>query len=128
MAYPNELLYTEDHEWIKLSEDGKTALIGITEFAQDQLGDIVYIGLPEVADEVSAEDSVADIESVKSVSDIFTPVSGVISRVNEALEEAPESVNANPYEAWLFEVGDVTEVQENTLSAEEYQKFVAEEA
>ncbi|WP_314067387.1 glycine cleavage system protein GcvH [uncultured Vagococcus sp.] len=128
MAYPTELLYTEDHEWIKLSEDGKTALIGITEFAQDQLGDIVYIGLPEVDDEVSAEDSVADIESVKSVSDIFSPVSGVVSRINEELEDAPELVNADSYSAWLFEVGSVTEVQENTLSADEYEKLVAEEA
>lgn len=128
MAYPTELLYTEDHEWIKLSEDGKTALIGITEFAQDQLGDIVYIGLPEVDDEVSAEDSVADIESVKSVSDIFSPVSGVVSRINEELEDAPELVNADSYSAWLFEVGSVTEVQENTFSADEYEKLVAEEA
>lgn len=128
MTYPKELIYTEDHEWIKLSEDGKTALIGITEFAQDQLGDIVYIGLPEVDDEVSAEESVADIESVKSVSDIFTPVTGVISRINEDLEEGPELVNADPYGAWLFEVGNVTEVQENTLSADEYEKLVAEEA
>ncbi len=128
MAYPTELLYTEDHEWIKLSEDGKTALIGITDFAQDQLGDIVYIGLPEIADEVSAEDSVADIESVKSVSDIFSPVTGVVSRINEQLEEAPELVNADSYSAWLFEVDEVTEVQENTLSAEEYEKLVAEEA
>lgn len=128
MAYPKELRYTDDHEWIKLSEDGKTALIGITEFAQDQLGDIVYIGLPEVDDEVSAEESVADIESVKSVSDIFSPVTGVVSRINEALEEAPELVNADSYSAWLFEVGNVTEVQEATLSAEEYEKLVAEEA
>ncbi|MBP1041836.1 glycine cleavage system protein GcvH [Vagococcus sp. BWB3-3] len=128
MAYPKELLYTEDHEWIKLSEDGKTALIGITDFAQDQLGDIVYIGLPEIEDEVSAEDSVADIESVKSVSDIFSPVTGVVSRINEQLEEAPELVNADSYSAWLFEVSEITEVQENTLSAEEYEKLVAEEA
>lgn len=128
MAYPKELLYTQDHEWIKLSEDGKTALIGITDFAQDQLGDIVYIGLPEIEDEVSAEDSVADIESVKSVSDIFSPVTGVVSRINEQLEEAPELVNADSYSAWLFEVSEITEVQENTLSAEEYEKLVAEEA
>ena len=128
MAYPKELLYTEDHEWIKLSEDGQTALIGITEFAQEQLGDIVYIGLPDVGDEVTAEESIADIESVKSVSDIFTPVTGVIARINEALDDGPELVNADPYGAWLFEVGSVSEVQENTLSADEYEKLVAEEA
>ncbi len=127
MSFPAELLYTEDHEWVKLSEDGKTALIGITEFAQEQLGDIVFIGLPEVGDEVSIEDSVADIESVKSVSDIFTPVSGIISKINEELEDGPELVNADPYGAWLFEVNQITAVTENTLSPAEYTELVKEE-
>lgn len=127
MTFPAELIYTEDHEWVKLSEDGKTALVGITEFAQDQLGDIVFIGLPEVGDEVSAEDSVADIESVKSVSDIFSPATGVISKINEDLEDGPELVNSDPYGAWLFEVNEITEMMENTLSAEEYAQLVKEE-
>ena len=127
MSFPTELLYTSEHEWFKLSEDGKTALIGITEFAQEQLGDIVFVGLPEVGDQVTAEDSVADIESVKSVSDIFTPVTGTISRINEELEEGPELVNADPYGAWLFEVSEITDVQIDTLNAAEYEKLVAEE-
>lgn len=127
MTFPKELTYTADHEWIKFSDEGKTALIGITEFAQSQLGDIVYIGLPEVDETVSAEDSIADIESVKSVSDIFTPVSGTVSKINEELEESPELVNSDPYGAWLFEISDITEVQAETLTAAEYEKLVAEE-
>lgn len=127
MSFPAELIYTEEHEWIKYDEEAKTALVGVTEFAQSELGDIVYIGLPEVGAEVNAEDSIAEIESVKSVSDIFTPVTGIISRVNEELEDGPELVNADPYGAWLFEIKDVSEIQENTLTGVEYEALVKEE-
>ena len=127
MAFPVELMYTEEHEWVKLAADGKTALVGISEFAQSELGDIVFIGLPEVGSEVTISEAVAEIESVKSVSDIFSPVTGVISQVNADLEDGPELINADPYGAWLFEVSNISAVQENMLTAAEYETLVKEE-
>ena len=126
MSRPTELNYLATHEWVKFTDE-TTALVGITDFAQDQLGDIVFVELPEVDDEVSKGDQVAEVESVKTVSDIYTPFTGVISRVNTELEDAPESVNEAPFENWLFEVSNITD-KEDLLSLEDYNKVVEEEA
>lgn len=108
---PEDLLYTEEHEWVRregAGDDGPSdtvVRIGITDFAQDQLGDIVYVSLPEVGAEIAAGDSVGELESTKSVSDVYAPLQGVVSAVNEALDAQPELVNSDPYgEGWLFEL------------------------
>lgn len=104
MEFPTELKYTKDHEWVLLV--GDVATIGVTDHAQDALGDIVYLGdLPEVGDEVVANDVIGVIESVKATSDIYSPLSGVIVEVNESLDEAPEQVNESPYgDGWLLKL------------------------
>ena len=104
---PEDLLYTEEHEWVRRGGDADDASvrIGITDFAQDQLGDIVYVSLPEVGAEIAAGDAVGELESTKSVSDVYAPLQGVVSAVNEALDAQPELVNSDPYgEGWLFEL------------------------
>ncbi|WP_346428080.1 glycine cleavage system protein GcvH [Vagococcus lutrae] len=128
MNVPEKLFYTEEHEWVAFSEDKKVATVGITDFAQDQLGDIVFVGLPEIGDVVNMGDSLADIESVKSVSDIYSPVSGKVVEVNEALLDQPELVNEEPYEQWLFKIEEVIDIQENLLQKEAYENLMAEEA
>nr|WP_202584813.1 glycine cleavage system protein GcvH [Vagococcus lutrae] len=128
MNVPEKLFYTEEHEWVAFSEDKKVATVGITDFAQDQLGDIVFVGLPEIGDVVNMGDSLADIESVKSVSDIYSPVSGKVVEVNEALLDQPELVNEAPYEQWLFKIEEVSDIQENLLQKEAYENLIAEEA
>lgn len=128
MNVPEKLFYTEEHEWVAFSEDKKVATVGITDFAQDQLGDIVFVGLPEIGDVVNMGDSLADIESVKSVSDIYSPVSGKVVEVNEALLDQPELVNEEPYEQWLFKIEEVIDIQENLLQKEAYENLIAEEA
>ena len=101
--YPDDLHYTEDHEWIRV--EGDTGVVGITHFAQEQLGDIVFVELPEVGDTLSSGDTSGSIESVKAVSDIFCPLSGEIVEVNEALDGTPETVNTDPYgEGWIFKI------------------------
>jgi glycine cleavage system H protein len=100
---PEDLRYSSEHEWVRL--DGARARIGITDFAQDSLGDIVFVQLPDLGLEVGAGASVSEVESTKSVSDIYAPVSGVVAAVNDALRDAPELVNQDPYGAgWMFEV------------------------
>ncbi|EST90411.1 glycine cleavage system H protein [Vagococcus lutrae LBD1] len=128
MNVPEKLFYTEEHEWVAFSEDKKVATVGITDFAQDQLGDIVFVALPEIGDVVNMGDSLADIESVKSVSDIYSPVSGKVVEVNEALLDQPELVNEAPYEQWLFKIEEVSDIQENLLQKEAYENLIAEEA
>ncbi|MDT2800762.1 glycine cleavage system protein GcvH [Vagococcus lutrae] len=128
MNVPEKLFYTEEHEWVAFSEDKKVATVGITDFAQDQLGDIVFVGLPEIGDVVNTGDSLADIESVKSVSDIYSPVSGKVVEVNEALLDQPELVNEAPYDQWLFKIEGVSDIQENLLQKEAYENLIAEEA
>ncbi|WP_290439905.1 glycine cleavage system protein GcvH [Vagococcus lutrae] len=128
MNVPEKLFYTEEHEWVAFSEDKKVATVGITDFAQDQLGDIVFVGLPEIGDVVNTGDSLADIESVKSVSDIYSPVSGKVVEVNEALLDQPELVNEAPYDQWLFKIEEVSGIQENLLQKEAYENLIAEEA
>jgi glycine cleavage system H protein len=102
MAYPADLKYTSDHEWIRIS--GDTAEIGITDFAQQQLGDVVYVDLPEVGRTITAGESFGSIESVKAVSELFAPMSGEVIAVNPALKERPESVNSDPHAAWMVRV------------------------
>ena len=124
MKYPEELFYSKSHEWVKL--EGHCAWIGITDFAQDALGDLVYVNLPEVGDEVTAGETFADVESVKAVSDIYSPVTGTVAEINEALLDAPETINQSPYEAWLIKVEGVTD-KEELLSAAAYQEIAEAE-
>ncbi len=120
MNFPSELKYAKTHEWLK--KDGELVEIGLTDYAQDQLGDIVFVNLPEVGDEVSQGESFSDVESVKAVSDIYSPVTGVVAEINEELLDAPETVNGDPYGAWFIKVKDVSD-EEELMSAEEYEEF-----
>ncbi|MDZ5713587.1 glycine cleavage system protein GcvH [Jeotgalibacillus haloalkalitolerans] len=127
MSSPKELRYSEEHEWVKV-EDGK-ARIGITEFAQSELGDIVFVELPEVGDELQADEPFGSVESVKTVSELYAPVSGKVVEVNEDLEDSPEYVNESPYEkAWMvvIELSDESEVDE-LMDAEAYDKMTDED-
>lgn len=122
---PAELQYTKSHEWA--SEEGGVYTIGLTDYAQEELGDLVFVNLPEVDDEAVAGEAICDVESVKAVSDVFSPVSGVVVEVNEELLDAPEMINEAPYDAWLIKVGDVTGTEE-LLTAAEYEAFCESEA
>ncbi|MBQ2769794.1 MAG: glycine cleavage system protein GcvH [Clostridia bacterium] len=124
MNFPAELKYTKSHEWVKMEDD--VALIGITDFAQDALGDVVFINLPGEGDAVEAGESFGDVESVKAVSDLISPVSGEIAEVNEALADAPEELNADPYGAWIIKVSNLGDTEE-LLDAAAYEAFCAEE-
>ena len=123
----SNLFFTEDHEWVRV--DGKKAYLGITDYAQSQLGDIVYVELPDEDDEVSAGDSVGVIESVKSASDLFTPVSGIIVEINEDLEDSPELLNEDAMENWVvaIEISDESELEE-LMDEVEYKRFLGDEA
>jgi glycine cleavage system H protein len=126
MAHPSDRKYSKEHEWV-LVEDG-VATVGISDFAQDQLGEVVYVDLPASGDTLSVGDSFGEIESVKSVSELFAPVSGEIVEVNSALGDTPETVNAEPHGAgWMVKVrlDDAGEV-EALMSAEEYDAFITE--
>lgn len=124
MNHPVELKYSKSHEWVK-EEDG-VFTIGLTDYAQNALGDIVFINLPEEGDEVTAGESFSDVESVKAVSDVFSPVTGTVCAVNEELLDDPAQVNEAPYEAWLIKVENVTGTEE-LLDAEGYEAVVAAE-
>jgi glycine cleavage system H protein len=126
MAYPQNFRYTKEHEWINV--DGKTATVGITNYAQDALGDIVFVELPKPGAEVSAGKSFGTVESVKSVSELYAPVSGKVVAVNEELAKAPEKVNSDPHGAWMIkiELRNPNEAR-SLLSAQDYEKFIAEE-
>ena len=124
MNYPNTLKYSKTHEWIKIEEG--VAVIGISDFAQDALGDVVFVNLPAVGDEVTAGESFGDVESVKAVSDLICPVSGVVCAINEELEDSPENLNNDPYSAWIIKVENITG-EEELLSADDYEAFCAEE-
>lgn len=119
------LFYTEDHDWVKV--EGNKAKVGITDHAQHELGDIVYVELPEVDDELSKGDEYGAIESVKAASDLVSPVSGTITAANDDLDDAPESVNADAYGAWIFEVelSDPSEL-DGLMNAEAYKAFIEE--
>ena len=120
---PAELLYTKSHEWVQFTGEN-TARIGITDFAQNNLGDIVFVNLPEEGAEVSAGEAACDVESVKAVADIISPLSGTVSQANQELDGAPEKINEAPYEAWIFEVRDVS-AREELLDAAAYEAFCA---
>jgi glycine cleavage system H protein len=119
------LLYTEDHEWIKV--EGKTATIGITDFAQNSLGDIVFVELPEIDSEIESGNTFGVVESIKSVSDLYTPISGKVVDKNSSVEETPESINQNAFESWLIKIELSDDSQLETLmSSEKYKKFCEE--
>ncbi len=116
---PEDLHYSEEHEWVRV--DGDVVTVGITDFAQDQLGDIVYVELPQVGDAVESGSTVGELESTKSVSDIFSPVSGEVVSRNEALDGSEEVINSDPYgEGWLFKVRVDEDAVEGLLTPEEY--------
>ncbi|MDT7919270.1 MAG: glycine cleavage system protein GcvH [Meiothermus sp.] len=120
MNYPSELKYTKTHEWVRL--EGDVAVVGITDFAQDALGDVVFVDLPQVGKKVEAAAAVAVVESVKTASDIYAPLSGEIIEVNSALSDKPELINQSPYgEGWLFKMKFNPESANGLLSAAEYQ-------
>ena len=125
MNFPAERKYSKDHEWVKF--EGDTAIIGISDFAQDALGDVVFVNLPGEGDEATAGEAFGDVESVKAVSDLVSPVSGTIVAVNEELADAPEMLNSDPYGTWIIKVEGVT-AQEELLDAAAYEAFCAEEA
>jgi glycine cleavage system H protein len=126
MAYPANYKYTKEHEWI--SVEGTTGTVGITDYAQSSLGDIVFVELPKVGDALEAGKIFGSVESVKAVSDLYSPVSGTVTAVNEELKDAPEKVNADANATWMLklELKDAGEL-EKLLSAEDYEKFVSEE-
>lgn len=122
MIIPDDLRYTEEHEWVRIEDD--LAVVGITDYAQNELGDIVFIELPEVGDDVVATEAFGTIEAVKTVSDLYSPVSGTVEEVNEALTDSPDLVNKEPYsDGWMIKV-KYTEIPENLLNAKEYRRMV----
>ncbi len=125
MNCPSELKYSKTHEWVR--KEGEIAVVGITDFAQDALGDVVFINLPEVGDEVACGEPFGDIESVKAVSDLISPVSGTVCEINEELLDAPELVNQDAYGAWIMKVENIS-AEEELLDAGAYEDFCAEEA
>ena len=122
MNFPAELKYSKDHEWVK-TIDETTVLVGITDFAQSELGDLVFINLPQPGDEVTAEESFCDVESVKAVSDVMSPCTGVVAEVNSELEDEPQMLNEDPYGAWIAKIKDITAYGE-LLTAGEYEAFI----
>ena len=122
MNFPAELKYTKDHEWLK-AIDETTALVGITDFAQSELGDLVFINLPQAGDDVTADEPFCDVESVKAVSDVVSPVTGVVEDVNTELEDEPQKLNEDPYGAWIAKIKDISAFGE-LLNAEEYEAFI----
>ena len=123
MLFPAEMKYSKDHEWMK-EEDG-VVVIGISDFAQDALGDVVFVNLPGEGDEVTAGEAFGDVESVKAVSDLVSPVSGTVCAVNEELLDEPEKLNKAPYDAWLIKVENVTDTSD-MLDAAAYEAFCAQ--
>jgi len=127
MPYPTDFKYTKEHEWIKA--DGKNATVGITNYAQESLGDIVFVELPKVGSEVAAGKTFGSVESVKAVSDLYAPASGTVTEVNGELATAPEKINKDAHSAWLIKITlkDPSELN-SLLSAQDYEKFVSQEA
>ena len=124
MSIPKELKYTKEHEWVSVDRD--IATIGITDYAQGQLGDIVFVELPEVQSHVSQDDTFGVVEAVKTVADLFAPVSGSITEINTALEESPDLINSDPYVAgWIIKVAiDDLEEYNNLMSSDDYNGFI----
>ncbi|HWT66314.1 MAG TPA: glycine cleavage system protein GcvH [Terracidiphilus sp.] len=126
MAYPTNYRYTKEHEWITV--DGGIGTIGITDYAQNSLGDIVYVDVPKVGDVITANQVFGSVESVKAVSDLYSPVSGEVTETNESLKTEPDKINAAPHDTWIIKVklSDLAE-QDALLDAAAYEKFVSEE-
>lgn len=126
MSYPADYKYTKEHEWI--SADGVKGTVGITDYAQSSLGDIVFVDLPQVGAELKAGEIFGSVESVKAVSDLYSPVTGTVTEVNESLKDAPEKINQDANATWMLkvELGDSSEL-DSLLSAADYEKFVSEE-
>ena len=123
MNIPSDLFYTKDHEWIKI-ENG-IATVGITDYAQGELGDIIFIELPEIGDSVQAEDSIGTIEAVKTVADIYSPMNGQISEVNVNLEDNPDSINTDPYDSgWIIKLNNFTNNDDNYLTPDQYKSLI----
>ena len=118
------LKYTKSHEWVKENGDG-TVTVGLTDYAQQELGDLVFVNLPLAGDGVTAGEAFGDVESVKAVSDVFSPVSGEVAEINEELLDAPQMINETPYDAWLIKVENVSDSEE-LLSAVEYEACLAQ--
>ncbi len=123
MLDPKDMKYTKDHEWLSL-EDG-VGTVGITDFAQSELGDLVFVNLPEVGDEVVAGEAFGDVESVKAVSDVLSPVTGTVVEINEDLLDDASLINSDPYGSWFIKVGDIT-ANDDLMSADEYEALTAE--
>ncbi len=121
MNVPETLKYTKSHEWLKEEADGSYTM-GLTNYAQKQLGDIVFVNLPMEGDPATAGEALADVESVKAVADVFSPVTGTVAAVNEDLMDEPQQINQAPYEAWIAKISDVTDTEE-LLTAAEYADF-----
>lgn len=123
MVDPKELKYTKDHEWLRY--EGDVAYVGISDFAQSELGDLVFVNLPEVDDEVVAGEAFGDVESVKAVSDVLSPVTGVVVEINEDILDDAALINNDPYGAWFIKVGSITG-EDELLTSDEYDKFIEE--
>ena len=124
---PDDLLYTKDHEWVRV--EGDTAAIGITDHAQEAMGDVTFVELPDTGMEVEAGDEVAVVESAKAASEVYAPLAGIVSEANEALEEAPEKLNEDPYgDGWIYKLESVDRDSADLLTPEEYRALLEEES
>lgn len=124
MSIPKNLMYTKSHEWVEVIDE-TTVRVGLTTFAAEELGDLVFINLPDVGDEATLGESLCDVESVKAVSDVFSPVTGTIKAVNEELEDSPEKINEDSYNAWIVEIENVSE-KEELLTDAQYEELIKE--
>ncbi len=126
MAYPKDYRYTKEHEWIQVK--GNTALVGITDHAQESLGDIVFVELPKVGAQMDAGKSFGTVESVKAVSELYAPASGKVSEINESLNQSPEAINKDAHSAWMIKLDLANPKEADALmSADDYEKYIAEE-
>lgn len=123
MNIPKDLKYAKSHEWVKL--EGDTAIIGLSDFAQSELGDLVFVNLPQEGDEVVAGEVFGDVESVKAVSDVYSPVSGIVVAINEDLLDSPEMINEDPYGAWMIKVEQISD-QSSLMDGAEYEEMIQE--
>ena len=125
MNIPDNLKYTQDHEWVKIAEDGKTALVGITDFAQQELGDIVYIEIETMGEEIARGGIFGTVEAVKTVSDLFMPLSGTVIEINEGLEQTPEAVNEDPYgKGWMIKISLNDNDRSALIDSEQYASLI----
>jgi glycine cleavage system H protein len=127
MEFPEDLKYTSEHEWVLV--EGKVATVGITDYAQEKLGDVVFVELPAIGDKVTKDEPMAVVESVKAVSDVYAPISGTVLEINDDLPDTPEMINEDPYgDGWMvkIEIADATDL-DDLMNSEAYEKFVAEQ-